>query len=193
MSKNEAARYYPKSRSDWRNWLENNHHSEHSVWVVFYKVTSKIPSLTWSEAVDEALCFGWIDSTKKTIDGASYMQYYSKRKPKSNWSRINKDKVTKLIQNGLMTKAGLESINVAKENGSWTILHDVENLVVPKDLMDALNKQENAMTYFERQSNSVKKMMLYWVISAKRSETRTKRILEIASCAALGVKPKHFG
>lgn len=180
----------PKSSQEWHDWLAANHQREESIWVVFYKVSSDVPSLTWSEAVDEALCFGWIDSTKRTIDKVSYKQYFTKRKPKSNWSKINKDKIEQLIAEDRMAKAGLQSVEVAKQNGSWTILDEIEALVVPQDLEAALKTKPAAKEYFEGLSKSVKKMYLYWVMSAKRPETRQKRISEIVENAALGTKPK---
>jgi len=94
--------YCPKDKADWRNWLKENHLIKDSIWLIFNKKKSPNPNLTWSEAVDEALCFGWIDSTKKSIDDKKYMQYFCKRKPKSNWSKVNKDKVKTLMEQGLM-------------------------------------------------------------------------------------------
>lgn len=188
--KSQIESFYPNSQKDWRNWLKINHESQKSIWLVYYKTSTKIPSLSWSEAVDEALCFGWIDSTKKTIDQDSYRQYFSKRKAKSNWSKINKDKVAKLIENKQMTKAGLESIEIAKQNGSWTFLDEVEALVIPQDLKEELAKLKGSKEYFESLSNSNKKILLYWVISAKRRETRQKRILEIVECAGQNLMPK---
>lgn len=192
MSKKEIETYCPKSRADWRIWLEENHQSKHSVWLVYYRVSTKIPSLSWSNAVDEALCFGWIDSTKKTIDEERYMQYFSRRKPKSMWSRINKEKVTKLIKNNLMTKAGFDSIETAKQNGSWTILDEVESLIIPEDLKEELANYKGSTEYFDSLSRSAKKILLHWVIFAKRSETRQKRIIEIAENASKKLKPKQF-
>ncbi|MBO9700090.1 MAG: YdeI/OmpD-associated family protein [Sporocytophaga sp.] len=193
MSEKEIEKYCPKSRTDWRKWLEKNHQSKQSVWLVYYKTSTKVPSLTWSEAVDEALCFGWIDSTKKTIDKERYMQYFSKRKPDSTWSKINKDKVARLIQNNLMTKAGLDSINTAKQNGTWDIMQDIEELIIPEDLTIELNKYESSMEFFQSQSKSIKITMMHWVVTAKRIETRKKRIEEIARLAAKGMRPKQFG
>ena len=193
MPEKEIETYCPKSRTDWRKWLEKNHQSKQSVWLVYYKTSTKVPSLTWSEAVDEALCFGWIDSTKKTIDKERYMQYFSKRKPDSTWSKINKDKVARLIQNNLMTKAGLDSINTAKQNGTWDIMQDIEELIIPEDLTIELNKYESSMDFFQSQSKSIKITMMHWVVTAKRIETRKKRIEEIARLAAKGMRPKQFG
>ena len=160
--------------------------------MIIYKVSSKIPSVKWGDAVDEALCYGWIDSTKKSIDKDSYMQYYSKRKPNSTWSKINKDKVVKLIENKQMTKAGLACIEIAKKNGSWTILDDVEKLMIPDDLKKEFDKNKGSLEFFQRQSKYLKKGMLYWIVSAKRPETRIKRILEVAEAAREGKRPKRF-
>lgn len=192
MSNKNEETYYPKSRSDWRNWLVKNHETKQSVWLLFYNKKSEKESISWSDAVDEALCFGWIDSKKQKIDEFSYRQYYSKRKPDSTWSKINKEKLEQLIKNGLMTKSGLKSIEVAKQNGSWTISDDIEELIIPKDLKKALTNYKSAFKYFDSQSKSSKKILLYWVASAKRPETRQKRIKEIAELASIGQKPKQF-
>ena len=192
MHKKDIETYCPNSRTDWRKWLEKNHQSNQSVWLVYYRVSTQIPSLSWSEAVDEALCFGWIDSTKKTIDKERYMQYFSKRKPKSNWSKINKDKVQILIEQGLMKEGGYKSIEIAKKNDSWTILDNVEALVIPEDLIKEFEKHKGSMEYFDSLSKSAKKILLYWVVSGKRKETRQKRILEIAENASQKLKPKQF-
>lgn len=192
MHKNEIETYCPTSPADWRKWLEKNHQSKQAIWLVYFKTSTNIPSVSWSEAVDEALCFGWIDSTKKTIDQERYMQYFSRRKPNSTWSRINKEKVAKLIQNNQMTAAGFKSIEIAKENGTWSLMDDVEKLIIPKDLKIALSKNKHSMEFFQRQSKSIKKGMLHWVVIAKRAETRKKRIAEIAQLAAKGMRPKQF-
>lgn len=192
MHKKEIETYCPKSRTDWRKWLEKNHQSKQSVWLVYFKSSTKVPSISWSEAVDEALCFGWIDSTKKTIDKEKYMQYFSRRKPNSTWSKINKDKVAKLIKNNLMTKAGFDSIETAKQNGTWVVMDDIEKLIIPEDLRIALNKNKRSMEFFQSQSKSRKKTMLHWVVVAKRIETRKKRIEEIARLAAKGIRPNQF-
>jgi len=192
MHKKETNTYCPKSRTEWRKWLEKNHQSEQSVWLVYYKSATKMASLSWSDAVDEALCFGWIDSTKKTIDEERYMQYFSRRKPNSMWSKINKEKVAKLIENNLMSKAGFDSIAIAKQNGSWTILDEVEALVIPTDLKEELANHKGAMEYFDSLSKSAKKILLHWVYFAQRTETRQKRILDIAESASKNLKPKQF-
>lgn len=184
--------FCPKNQQDWRAWLVENHKDNESIWLVFYKKKSPNYNLSWSDAVDEALCFGWIDSTKRSLDNERYIQYFTKRKPKSNWSKVNKDKVKVLIETELMQEAGFKTIEIAKENGSWTILDEVEALIVPKDLTEEFKKHKGSLEYFESLSNSVKKTLLYWIMMGKREETRNKRITEIAERASKNEKPRPF-
>jgi len=184
--------YCPYDKKDLRKWLELNHNKKDAVWLIFYKKKSPNHNLGWSESVDEALCFGWIDSVKRTIDTEKYKQYFSKRKAKSNWSKINKDKVKTLIDQGLMEEEGYKSIEIAKENGSWTILDGVEALIIPEDLKEEFANSKGSIEYFGSLSKSVKKILLHWVVSAKRKETRQKRILEIVENASNNLKPKQF-
>lgn len=184
--------FCPSNKQDWRKWLELNHKKENAIWLIFYKKKSPNYNLSWSDSVDEALCFGWIDSTKRTIDAERYKQYFCKRKPKSNWSKVNKDKVKTLIDQKLMTNEGYKSIETAKENGSWTILDEVEALVIPEDLKIEFTNYKGSSEYFSSLSNSAKKILLYWIVSAKRKETRQKRILEIVENASKNLKPKQF-
>lgn len=192
MQKKEIEIFYPKSLTDWRKWLEKNHLSKQSVWLVFYNKNADKKSITWGEAVNIALCFGWIDSKKIKIDEKTSHQFFSKRKANSTWSKINKEKVRQFIDNGLMTEAGYKSIEIAKQNGSWTILDDVEELIIPKDLKAALKNKPVAKDYFESLSRSVKKAILQWLVLAKRQETRQKRITEIVELADQKLKPKHL-
>lgn len=184
--------FYPKNVSEWREWLTENHKLKYAVWVVFHTKTSGKPTLSWSDAVDVALCFGWIDSKKIKVGATTSHQFFSKRKPKSNWSKINKEKIEQLIANGQMTQAGLEAVEIAKQNGSWTYLDPVENLIIPTDLDEALAKLDGAKDYFMSLSKSNKKIILYWILSAKREETRTKRIQEVVQAATQQKKPKQF-
>lgn len=188
----EKGIFYPTSQADWRQWLEENHLSEQSVWLVFYAKSSEKPSISWSVAVDEALCFGWIDSKKIKIDEEKSHQFFSKRKPQSTWSKINKEKVQNLITKGLMTQAGLNSIEVAKQNGSWTILDEVEELIIPKDLEKAFKKHQSSKDYFQSLSKTIRKTMLTSLVLAKRPETRQKRIDEIAELAGQNKKTKQY-
>lgn len=192
MQKTEAEIFYPANQQEWRQWLAQNHASKQAVWVVMYKKAANKPSISWSDAVDEALCFGWIDSVKRSVDSESAVQFFSKRKPASGWSKINKAKVDRLIEAGLMTEAGLACINIAKQNGSWTILDEVEELTMPPDLAEALKAHPGAESYFFGLSRSVRKAMLQWLVLAKRPETRQNRINEISQLASLQQKPKQF-
>lgn len=184
--------YCPNNSKDWRKWLEINHKKEEAVWLILHRKKSAKHNLSWSESVDEALCFGWIDSTKKTINEETYKQYFCKRKAKSNWSKVNKNKVKNLIEQGLMTPEGYKSIEVAKENGSWTILDKVEELVIPNELSNEFANYKGSKEYFDSLSKSAKKILLYWVHSAKRTETKQKRIKEILENASNNMKPKQF-
>lgn len=171
--------FYPESVSAWRNWLKENHLLKQSVWVVFYNKKSSKKSISWSEAVEVALCFGWIDSKKIKIDEETSHQFFSKRRAKSTWSKINKDKIARLTQEGLMAPAGLESVEIAKQNGSWTFLDEVEALIIPKDLEKAFKTQKGSKDNFLSLSKSAKKMMLYRLLSARTTATREKRIAKI--------------
>lgn len=184
--------YCPYDKQNWRKWLELNHNKKKAVWLIFYKKKSPNYNLSWSESVDEALCFGWIDSTKKTIDKERYMQYFSRRKPNSIWSKINKDKVDYLTSENLMQEAGYKTIKIAKKNGSWSILDEVEALVIPEDLKKEFNEREGSLEYYKSLSKSAKKILLGWVVLAKRTETRQKRIIKIAENASRKLKPKQF-
>lgn len=181
MSAEEIESYCPSDQQEWRNWLQKNHIEQQSVWLILYKTNSTKFNLSWSDAVDEALCFGWIDSTRRPIDEEKFIQFYSRRKPKSNWSRINKEKIERLKAEGKMTKAGINSIQVAKENGSWTFLDDIEDLVIPPDLAAELSAHSVANEFYQNLSNSIKKQILYWLASAKKEETRSKRLQIIVS------------
>ncbi|MFM2018731.1 MAG: hypothetical protein RL007_2387 [Bacteroidota bacterium] len=184
--------FYPKTQTAWRKWLEKNHLSKQAVWLVFYNKKSGVKSITWSEAVDVALCFGWIDSKKVKVDEETAHQYFSKRKPNGTWSKINKEKVQKLTEQGLMTEAGLKSIAMAKQNGSWTLLDEVEELKIPSDLQAAFSRKPKAKKFYLSLSNSAMKMILSWLVFAKTEETRRKRIAEIIESAEQHLKPKHM-
>jgi uncharacterized protein YdeI (YjbR/CyaY-like superfamily) len=189
MENKETDTFCPTGRQEWRQWLQENHSKKQSVWLIYYKMKAGKPTLSWSEAVDEALCFGWIDSKAVSIDDVSFKQFFCPRKPKSVWSKINKEKVRRLIDEGLMTPAGQRCIDLAKQNGYWTILDEVEDLVVPDDLMSAFAAKTGAKEFFDGLSPSVKKAALQWLVMAKRPETRAKRVEEIATRAHNRQKP----
>lgn len=191
MEIDESAMFYAESRAAWRQWLIENHETAQMVWLVQYKQSAKMPTLSWSDAVDEALCFGWIDSTRKTIDHQRFAQFFTRRKPRSNWSKINKEKIERLTAEGLMYPAGLAVIEIAKQNGQWTLIDHVEEMVMPDDFATAL-QEAGGREFFDAQSYSLRKQMFYWIAAAKRPETRAKRIAEIARDAGEGRKHKHF-
>lgn len=192
MSKQEIEHFYPKTKQHWRKWLEKNHICKDAVWLIHYKKIANKPTIPWSDAVDEALCFGWIDSKGVKIDETSFKHYYCKRKPKSTWSKINKEKLKQLIAANKMNDAGLACIEIAKQNGSWTILDEVEELIIPKDLSKAFRNNKDSKKYFFSLSKSKQKYLLQWIVLAKQPQTRQKRIDEIALCAGEGKMPKHL-
>ncbi|WP_462255436.1 YdeI/OmpD-associated family protein [Ferruginibacter sp.] len=190
MQKNEIETFCPTSQKDWRKWLQKNHASKQAVWLICYKKKYKIPTVVWSDAVDEALCFGWIDSIRKTLDEEKFIQFFSKRKPNGTWSKVNKEKINQLVEKGLMTAAGFASIEKAKLNGSWTILDDVEELKIPKDLAAAFKSKPGSKDFFLSLSKSVQKVALQWLVLAKKQETREKRINEIAERSFQKLSPR---
>ncbi len=184
--------FYPKSTEEWRQWLEVNHRHEKSVWLILYKMDSAKPHITYPESVDEALCFGWVDSKPNKRDAESYYLFFAKRNPKSNWSRINKEKVERLLKEGRMAPAGLEMVEIAKANGSWDALNDVENLIVPDDLQKVLNEYPPATQHWENFPRSIKRGILEWILNAKRADTRQKRIEETATLAQKNKRANQY-
>lgn len=175
--------YFP-TRREWREWLQKNHQTEPGVWVIFYKKNSGQPTMTYDESVEEALCFGWIDSVANKIDEVSFKQLFSPRKPKSGWSRPNKIRIERLIAEGQMAEVGLAKIEAAKIDGSWTKLDAVEELLIPDDLQMAFDTHPPASENFGAFPRSTKRAILEWLTNAKRPETRAKRIDDIATKAA---------
>ncbi|MCT4559887.1 MAG: YdeI/OmpD-associated family protein [Crocinitomicaceae bacterium] len=184
--------FYASSKGNWRQWLMEHHAKEERIWLIYYKKDTGKPSLTWSEAVDEALCFGWVDSTKKTIDEERYMQLFSPRKKNSTWSAVNKKKVAILEAEGLMHPAGMACIEMAKKNGMWNFLDDVENLLVPEDFKKALKRKPAYFSFYESLSDSNKKGCLHFLKMAKREETRKKRIEILMKDIEQGIIPRPY-
>lgn len=158
QSNNQLETFQARDRQQWREWLEKNYRTSVGVWLIYYKVKSGKPSVQYSEAVKEALCFGWIDSKVKSLDEERYKQIFTPRKPKSVWSKLNKQYIQELIEQGLMTEAGLEKIETAKQDGSWTTLDAIEELIVPADVKQALEANQTASRYFEAFSSSSKRI-----------------------------------
>lgn len=180
----------PRDRQEWRAWLEQNYASAAFIWVVLNKKFSPTPGLLYEEAVEEALCFGWIDSTANKFDEFHTVQYFAPRKPKSTWARSNKERVERLITQGRMTGAGLASIAAAKQDGSWTALDEIDALLVPGDLQAALDANPEANINFAAFSPSSRKQILYWISSAKQAGTRARRIAETVQLAAQNIKAR---
>jgi len=184
--------YYAKDRATWRKWLQKHHQTADGIWLVYYKKDSGKTRVSYNDAVEEALCYGWIDSTLRPIDDLSYKQLFMPRKPKSGWSKLNKDRVEKLQKEGLMTAAGLEKIELAKTHGTWGKLDHIESFTIPPDLEKAFTTNKAAKKYYETLSTWRKKYLLYWLGNAKREETRQKRIEDIIQSLNEEKLPDHF-
>lgn len=184
--------FHPRTRAEWRKWLATNHDRSKGIRLVLLKKDAEIPGILYSEAVEEALCFGWIDSTAGKLDEQRYTLYMSPRKPKSVWSKLNKQRIQKLVKEGRMTAPGLAKIEAAKKDGSWDQLDAIDQLVIPEDLSRKLLANADAQRNFEGFSPSSKKIILHWIASAKRQETRQKRIEETVRLAAQNLKAAHY-
>lgn len=189
--KAEIPEHYFKNDQEFRVWLHENHETSPGIYVIFYKVDHPMPSMRWEEAVRVALCYGWIDSTVKSLGDGKRRQYFCPRKPKSVWSKVNKDHLKELKAAGLLHKSGLQAIKIAKANGSWTELDAVEKGVVPEDLQSAFQSNTTAWKNYQTFTHSQRKSYLYWLNQAKRQETRQKRITEIISLCEQGVKTRN--
>ena len=189
----EIQEYYFKTYTEWRNWLEKNHAQKEGIYLIFFAVSHKNISMRWEEAVKVALCFGWIDSTVKNIGPGKRRQYFCPRKPKSVWSKVNKDHIKDLKKNKLMHKNGLKSIKIAKKNGSWTALDAVEKGIIPNELQIAFDKNPKAFSNFQNFTRGQRKSYLYYLNQAKRAETRQKRITEIIQLCSQNIKSRQNG
>ena len=180
----DAPQVHAEDRAAWRVWLEANHATQTGVWLVSWR-KGHGPRVEYVDAVEEALCFGWIDSQGGNIDERRSRQYYAPRKPTSGWAATNKARVERLIADGRMAPAGLAAIERAKANGSWTLLDAVEQGIVPDDLAAALAAHPPATDRFAAFPKSARRVMLEWVAQAKRAETRAERVRQIAERAAM--------
>jgi uncharacterized protein YdeI (YjbR/CyaY-like superfamily) len=171
------------SRQEWRDWLTLHHTQKESIWLVTFKKHTGSRHLPYADMVEEALCFGWIDSSIRKLDEDRTMHLLSPRRPRSVWSALNKDRVLKLQRQGLMTAAGQAVLDGALQNGSWSFLDDVEAMVIPPDLERALQGASKAKRNFEAFSDSVKKQTLQYIKSAKQASTRAKRIQKTVAMA----------
>ena len=183
---------HPKSRAEWREWLSEHHTQAEGIWLISFKKASGKPRLEYDEAVEEALCFGWVDSKPNKLDEERAMLWYAPRKAGTGWSRLNKSRVEKLIATGLMTTAGLAKIEAAKADGSWNALDAIEALETPPDLAKALASNKTAQKYFDEFPRSVKRAILEWIANAKKPETRAKRIEETVTSAAKNIRANQW-
>jgi uncharacterized protein YdeI (YjbR/CyaY-like superfamily) len=184
MSKiNEFSDFHPLTRKEWRGWLAENHARAAGIWFVYYKKQTGKTRVTYDEAVEEALCFGWVDSVPRKFDDERSKLLFTPRKPKSVWSKLNKTRIERLIENGLMTEIGLAKIEAAKRDGSWNALDDSDNLKIPSDLAKEFKSATEAAKNFNAFSDSVKRTILAWIGSAKRAETRNARIVKTVEMA----------
>ncbi|QMU63751.1 MAG: hypothetical protein GKR88_05235 [Flavobacteriaceae bacterium] len=186
----EKPELYFKTDTEWRKWLAKNHNSSGGVFLIFYKVETKIPSMRWEEAVKAALCYGWIDATVKSLGNGKRRQYFCPRNPKSVWSALNKKYIRELTAADLMHKSGLAIIEIGKQNGSWTALDDVENGIIPRDLQVAFDQNKIAFKNYQNFAPSYRKNYLYWLNQAKRETTRLKRIQEIIRLCEANIKTR---
>lgn len=183
---------HPKTRAAWRTWLQQHHTRSEGVWLVSYKKATGKARFDYDEAVEEALCFGWIDSKPNKLDDERAMLWFAPRKAGTGWSRVNKQRAGKMIEAGLMTPAGLAKIEAAKQDGSWNVLDAIEELAIPPDLDRALKANPIAAEYFQAFPRSVKRAILEWIASAKKPETRAKRVEETARLAAQNVRANQW-
>lgn len=183
--------HYFRTDHEWRDWLHDNHASFKGVYLIFYKVGHEKESMRWEEAVRVALCYGWIDSTAKSLGDGKRRQYFTPRNPKSVWSALNKRHIKELIAKDLMHESGLAKIEIGKRNGSWTALDAVESGIIPEDLQIEFDKNAEAFQNYQNFAPSYRKNYLYWLNQAKREKTRHNRIIEIILLCQNNVKSRN--
>jgi uncharacterized protein YdeI (YjbR/CyaY-like superfamily) len=177
------------SKEELRVWLEKNHAQKESVWLVTYKINTPDKYVSTNQILDELVCFGWIDGIRRKLDDSRTIQLISPRRVE-HWAKTYKDRAAKLIKDGKMQTAGLHAIETSKQNGLWDFMDDVDKLIIPKDLKDALEKYDNAAAFFEGINDSSKRFVLRWIKLAKAEKTRASRIEQIAKLSAKGEKLK---
>ena len=185
-------RFQPDALDDWRAWLAEHHGRRDGVWLVTWRVGSGGPRITYEEAVEQALCFGWVDSRPRALDERRTMLWFAPRKPGSGWSRPNKQRVERLLAAGLMAPAGRAVVERAQADGSWALLDAVEDLVVPDDLAAALAAHPPAAASWDAFPRSVRRGILEWIVQAKRPGTRAERVRETAEKAQLGERANQW-
>lgn len=186
----DAPLVHAADRAAWRAWLAGNHATSSGAWLVMWRPRSGHPGLDYEEAIEEALCFGWVDSTAGRVDDDRSKLYFAPRKPRSGWAATNKARIERLLAEGRMAPAGIAAIERAKANGSWEVLDSAERLVVPADLAAALDARPPAAANFAGFPPSARKQMLGWVAFAMRPETRADRIRRVVDAAERNVRAR---
>ncbi|HVZ55344.1 MAG TPA: YdeI/OmpD-associated family protein [Chitinophagaceae bacterium] len=181
-----------RTRKQWRGWLAKNHDKVSSVWLIIFRLASGRAGLLYEDVVEEALCFGWIDSRPNKRDDASYYLLLSRRKPASKWSRANRLRARRMIDQGLMTAAGQAMIDLAKKAGTWEALEPVQQAVIPADLKEQFKKNKLAFKNFQAFPPSSKRIILEWILQAKRPATREQRIRQTVTLAARNIRANHY-
>lgn len=192
MGESGDDRFQATSRSEWREWLSENHARSKGVWLVTFKKGSGGVRLPYEEAVEEALCFGWIDSLPRRLDDERTMLYFAPRKKGSRWSALNKERAERMVAEGRMAPAGLDAVERSKSDGTWSALDGVEKLDIPEDLAAAFADHAGSLDHWNAFPKSVRRGILEWILAAKRPETRQKRIAETASLAAEGRRANQW-
>lgn len=174
-----TSQLYVTSRDEWHEWLRKNYATQKEIWLIYYKKHTDNQSISYEDSVEEALCFGWIDSTIKKIDEEKYARKFTPRKAESRWSESNKKRAEKMVKTGKMTEAGLAKIREANKSGEWFKTPPPKReLVIPAYIKEALEKNQKALTYFDNLAKSYKRQYVGWITSARREDTRKRRLAE---------------
>ncbi len=182
-------KYTPRNREEWRNWLEKNQARKTEVWLVFLKQHTEKPNVSYNDAVEEALCFGWIDGVKRSIDEDRYMHRFTPRKADSKWSKLNKERALRMRRAGQMAPAGEKSVKLAKRNGKWAEpVSASTSFSMPPELQARLKKHKKAATFFASLAPSYQRQYIAWIATAKRSETKERRLDEAVGLLSRGEK-----
>ena len=185
-----ANQLYITDRNEWREWLKKNYRNKQEIWLIYYKKHTGKPRIPYDDAVEEALCYGWIDTTVKRIDEDKYLQKFCPRKKGSMWSKLNKQRVEKMIRAGKMRKPGMDKVDEAKKNGEWDAAYAVkDDIHMPPGLKEALRKNRKAEENFYNFAPSYRRNYIRWVADAKRDETMNRRIKEVVERAEKNIKP----
>ncbi len=178
------------TKDEWHNWLVENHADKDELWLVYYKKETGKEGISYRESLEEAICFGWIDGLLKKLDHEKYVRRFTPRKPKSIWSKINKDIALELITTKRMKPLGLQKVEEAKSNGNWDKAYNMqEKAVIPDDLKTILQTDKEAWNNFQNFTNSIQSRYIFWIEEAKREETRKRRLLKLFQLAKDNIKP----